>query len=110
MPLIKEGYMTCKTHKKQQIDDLAAWIENTILEFCRTSPENTLKNAQNDRAYDDPLVGFANGGDPLFEDLKKDIGPPFMTPIEIFRTSFPGLSCSTPAPMMPQRTINAGIA
>ena len=81
--------MTCKTHKTQQIDDPAAWIEKTILEFCRTSPENTLKNVQNDRAFEDPLVGFANGEDPLFEDLKKDIGPPFMTPIEIFRTSFP---------------------
>ena len=81
--------MTCKAHKKQQIDDPAGWIENTILEFCRTSPENALKNVQNDRAFDDPLVGFANGGDSLFEDLKKDIGPPFMTPIEIFRTSCP---------------------
>jgi epoxyqueuosine reductase len=34
-------------------------------------------------------VGFSNGADPLWPRLKEDIGPPFLTPLEIFRAEFP---------------------
>jgi ferredoxin len=71
-------------------DDPTARIEHIIREFCRTSPENSLKNEQDDRAFDDPLIGFSGGADPLYEFLRQDIGSPCMTPIEIFRRSFPG--------------------
>jgi len=70
-------------------NNLALWLAEHIQEFCRTSPENNLKNKENDRACDEPLVGFSNGADPLYEFLQKDIGSPYMVPIEIFRKSFP---------------------
>ena len=81
--------MIDKKKKTQPDGNVAAWLENTIKEFCRNSPENSMKNEENERAFDEPLVGFSNGADPLYEELKKDIGSPFMTPVEIFREAFP---------------------
>jgi epoxyqueuosine reductase len=34
-------------------------------------------------------VGFSNGGDPLYARLKEHIGPPFLTPLEVFQAAFP---------------------
>ncbi len=73
----------------------AAIIEGLIMDYVRTSPDNALKNDSNDRAWDDPLVGCARGDDPLFLFYKRDIGPFFWTPGEIFSLTFPG---SDPAP------------
>jgi hypothetical protein len=38
--------------------DSARWVEKVIRIFINESPENTLKNAGNDKARADPLVGF----------------------------------------------------
>jgi len=81
--------MINKKKKTQPADDIAAWLENSIREFCRDSPENSMRNEENERAFDEPLVGFSKGEDPLYEELKKDIGSPFMIPVEIFRKAFP---------------------
>jgi epoxyqueuosine reductase len=70
--------------------DPSHWLVESIREFCRNSPENSLKNAAHDRAYDEPLVGFSSGADPLYEFLHKDIGDPWMSPVEIFNKTFPG--------------------
>jgi epoxyqueuosine reductase len=77
------------TDQKTSAQDLAGWVAESIRDFCRNSPENRLKNRANDRAYNEPLVGFSSGADPLYEFLQKDIGAPWMTPSEIFRKSFP---------------------
>jgi epoxyqueuosine reductase QueG len=42
-----------------------------------------------ERAWDDPLVGFSSGDDPLFEFLKADIGDFLWLPSEIFSKTFP---------------------
>lgn len=39
--------------------------------------------------FDEPLIGFSAGNDPLYEFFQKDIGSPYMTPEELFRVSFP---------------------
>ena len=75
---------------KQQ---LSQWIEDLIKRFCLDSPENSLKNPTGDRAWDEPLVGFSRGNDPVYLKLKEDIGPFYMTPDEVFNRFFP----STPA-------------
>ncbi len=67
----------------------AVWIAGLVDEFI-ASPENTLGNTSNDRAFGTPLVGFAAGDDPLFEQFKRDIGDFYLTPAEVFRKSFPG--------------------
>jgi len=73
----------------EQPSDLANWVENIIREFINTSPENTLRNEADEKAWDDPLVGFSRGDDPLYEDYKKHVGPFHWTSWEIFTQTFP---------------------
>jgi len=69
--------------------DIANWIEGIVREFINNSPENTLKNEKDERAWSDPLVGFSRGDDPLYEDYQKHIGSFHWTPMEIFKQTFP---------------------
>ena len=69
--------------------DPAAWIEKQIKDFIKTSPENTLENEGNDKAWGEPLVGFSRGDDPLYQFYKEHIGPFHLTPWEIFTQTFP---------------------
>jgi len=73
------------------MNNLAGWIKKIIEEFNATS-ENSLMNPQNEPAWDKPLVGFANGNDPLWDEYKKHIGDFYWTPQEIFSLAFPSLS------------------
>jgi epoxyqueuosine reductase QueG len=73
------------------MNNLAGWIKKIIEEFNATS-ENSLMNPQNEPAWDKPLVGFANGNDPLWDEYKKHIGDFYWTPPEIFALTFPSLS------------------
>ena len=36
----------------------AIWIENIVKDFIKTSLDNTLKNQNNDKAFEMPFVGF----------------------------------------------------
>ena len=74
-----------------RVEDPAAWMESTIKDFINNSPENSLKNEENDRAWMDPLVGFSRGDDPLYQGFKEYVGPFHWTPLEIFTRTFPGL-------------------
>lgn len=65
-----------------------SWIRRTIEEFIRDSPENTLRNKENDKAYEMPTVGFSKGNDPLYSFYKEDIGEFYLTPAEIFTEAF----------------------
>jgi epoxyqueuosine reductase len=69
--------------------DLATWVQSVILEFTEGSPDNTLKNPENEKAWASPLVGFSAGDDPLFEAYKAHVGPFHWTPLEIFSLSYP---------------------
>jgi epoxyqueuosine reductase len=68
--------------------DHALWLETIIREFIDQSPENTLKNRDNDKAFETPLVGFSKGDDPLYEAYKDHVGPFYLTPWEIFSLTF----------------------
>jgi epoxyqueuosine reductase len=72
--------------------DLASWITQTIEDFIEKSPENTLQNKANDRAFDAPLVGFSSGADPIYETYKEVVGPFHWTPLQIFTQTFGDLS------------------
>jgi epoxyqueuosine reductase QueG len=73
----------------RRIQDPAKWIETMIKDFINKSPENTLKNEKNDKAWADPLVGFSRGDDPLYQEYKEHIGPFHWTPLEVFGKTFP---------------------
>ena len=59
-------------------------------DFIRESPENTLQDPANEKAWANPLVGFSRGDDPLYETYKEVVGPFHWTPWEIFTQTFPG--------------------
>ncbi len=65
------------------------WLTAVIQDFIDHSPENTLKNALDEKAWENPLVGFSRGDDPLYEAYKEHVGPFHWTPWEIFSLTFP---------------------
>ncbi|MDI6753947.1 MAG: epoxyqueuosine reductase [Thermodesulfobacteriota bacterium] len=76
----------------RQTQDQAIWMKNLITDFINQSPENTMKNADNEKAWADPLVGFSRGDDPLYQDFKEHVGAFHWTPLEIFSKTFPELT------------------
>ncbi len=54
--------------------DAGAWIENIIQAFIATSPRNTMEDESGEAAWDDVLVGFASGADPIWQQYKEYIG------------------------------------
>lgn len=82
--------------QEQASQELALRIRKVIEDFISGSPENTLQNQAGDKAFQDPLVGFCRGDDPLFEAFKDHVGPFHWTAAEAFEQAFPG-SGATPA-------------
>lgn len=74
---------------KEQESGSAIWVKNIIRDFLQFSENNTLGTDPHERAWADPLVGFSRGDDPLYEQFKKDIGPFYLTPGEIYNRTFP---------------------
>lgn len=71
------------------IIDPAAWMEDTMQDFIRESPENTLRNTASEKAFEEVLIGFSRGDDPLYEAYKDHVGPFHWTPWEVFALAFP---------------------
>ena len=69
--------------------DLGKWTESIVKEFIANSSENTLQNVEGDKAWAEPLVGFSNGADPIFEAYRDYVGPFHLTPLELFNKTFP---------------------
>jgi len=75
----------------KRVENPADWLTSVIKYFVNGSPENTIKNAENEKAWEDPVVGFSSGDDPLYYEFKQHIGSFHWTPIEIFAKTFPQL-------------------
>jgi len=58
----------------------AEWITTLIVDYVAKSPNNSIRNAENEKAWAEPLVGFARGDDPIFQFYKEDIGAFHWTP------------------------------
>jgi epoxyqueuosine reductase QueG len=67
----------------------ATWIVEAIARFCG-SAQNSLGMPEEEPVFATPLVGFAAGDDPLFEEFKQHAGPSHWTPGEAFALAFPG--------------------
>ena len=76
--------------KKAEATDAAKWVREFIESYV-ASEENSLKNETNDPAWGKPLVGFSRGDDPIYAQMKEDIGSFFLTPHEIFAKAFPSI-------------------
>ena len=70
--------------------DLSFWIDEKINRFIE-SPENTMNKETGEPAWAEPLVGFSNGADPLYQFYKEDIGEFYLSPLEFFAHDFPGV-------------------
>ncbi len=69
-------------------------VEGLIKAFVNNSPLNSLGNEAGEKAWDEPLVGFSGGDDPLYAEFKGHIGDFYFTPLEIFTLTFPETSVS----------------
>lgn len=69
-------------------NNLVSWVTSIIQEFC-VGPENSLQDDTGEHAWDTPIVGFANGADPIFEQYKDVVGDFHWTPLEIFTATYP---------------------
>lgn len=70
----------------------ASWMEGVVRDFLNHSPDNTLRNPAADRAFEEAIVGFSKGDDPLYDAYKELVGSFHWTPWEIFSKTFPGLA------------------
>jgi epoxyqueuosine reductase len=60
------------------------WFVRTITEKVSGHPENSMEYPfYGEKLYDEPLVGFIAGDDPILAEYKKIIGPHHFTPEEI---------------------------
>lgn len=68
---------------------MSRWLRQSIKDFCNESKQNALRDVSNEKAWEEPIIGFSKGDDPLYDTLKEDIGAFYWTPLEIYRKTFP---------------------
>ena len=61
---------------------MAQFIAEKIKAFTHASPINRMPASDNDPIFDEPLVQFADGDDPIFTEYKTIIAPGHLTPRE----------------------------
>jgi epoxyqueuosine reductase len=63
-------------------------VENYIKTLVVKSPNNTLSPAFSGPIFEEPVIGIANGYDPLFQQFKNIIGEFHLTPLEFLQKTF----------------------
>ena len=71
----------------QQISRIS--IEKLIRDFMAESSENSMKDDIGSPAWDDVLVGFASGDDPIWQQYKEYVGAFHWTPWEVYSQHCP---------------------
>lgn len=77
----------------------AQFIEQQIKELARTSPGNRLPFEKDYSIFDEPLVRFADGSDPLFAEYKAVIDPAHLMPREALAQTYNKNPEDIPAPL-----------
>ncbi|MGC8603192.1 MAG: epoxyqueuosine reductase [Desulfomonilaceae bacterium] len=72
-------------------ENFQEWAYDVLNCIVRESPENSLKMQPDEKAFDEILLGFSSGADPIYNDYKELIGPFHWTPLEIMSLMFPEL-------------------
>jgi epoxyqueuosine reductase len=62
--------------------DPSRFLENAIKEYVRTTPLNQLVTFNSTPIFDEPVVTFAKGDNPVFQSLKTIVGEFHLTPRE----------------------------
>ncbi len=69
-------------NKEQFEKNPSLFLEHTIKEYVAASPDNRLTSFDGEPIFDEPLIGFADGDDAIFQDYKSIIGDFHFTPRE----------------------------
>jgi len=72
----------------------AARVRDCIGRFAASGENGIDPGGVREAAWDEPLVGFSRGDDPLYPWLKDDIGSFYLTPLEMFAAAFPGVEAA----------------
>jgi len=67
---------------------MAASVQGEIRTFVRSSPINRMPDSNDDFIFDEPLVQFADGDDPIFNEYKTIIDPSHITPREALSKTY----------------------
>lgn len=70
------------------ISNKEPWITEQIRNYVNNSPDNNM-GITNEKAWGQPIIGFASGADELFKKIKEDIGDFYWQPIDIFKLTYP---------------------
>ncbi|MBI2829676.1 MAG: epoxyqueuosine reductase [Chloroflexi bacterium] len=73
--------------------ETAAFFEAAIKEYVATSPNNMMPAFPGEHIWDEPVIGFASGDDPLFQQYKQIIGDFHVTPREAFEMYIKRAAC-----------------
>ena len=74
---------------KTKTDISADWIKDLIRDFIATSPDNSMRGPSGEPAWEEALVGFASGADPIWQQYKEFVGPFHWTPWEVYHQHRP---------------------
>jgi len=70
-------------------NDAAERIRDCIRQYTASGENSLHLEGGREPAWEEPIVGFSRGDDPLYQGFKEDIGPFHWTPAEIFSATFP---------------------
>ena len=73
---------------REDLKSIAVQLKNAITGFVSTNPGNYCELSQGPY-FDEPLIGFARGDDPVFDRIKEQVGPLSWTPYEALVGSLP---------------------
>ncbi len=65
------------------------WIKKNIKAFIKTSSLNTMQDGSGEAAWDQVLIGFSSGIDPIWQQYKEYVGAFHWTPWEVFNQHCP---------------------
>ncbi len=68
--------------KKKKISDKQ--IQKWIKAFIAKSPRNSMEDRSGEPAWDNALIGYASGADPIWQQYKEYVGPFHWTPWETY--------------------------
>jgi len=89
---------TVSTEKEMLRADPVRFFNDLIKDYIAHSPNNEMPGFPGERIWDEPLVGFADGDDPLFQEYKQIISPFHQTPREALEAHLKKVANGYPRP------------
>ncbi len=82
-------------------EEFMEWIIDEIKKFVREDPRNRLERLDGSPIFEEPLIGFVGGSDPIFQQLKEVIGEFHCNPYEIMEK----IATERKIPIPPEETL-----